>query len=178
MDHWLYGPDLRTISVELLRPGMFVHDLQCGWFAHSFWRNRFLIKDDETVVRLRRNDSIREVVIDVARGLDVDPVALAPGAEDSRARFAAQDRRFREMLEQRAKRRRLSVSIDEERARMRFLRQESIVVVRDLMGAARLGRQVDVQRVESVIEKMMASVMQHQDALIPLLRLKDHNQYR
>lgn len=178
MNPWLVdGPELRTIPVEHLRPGMFVHDLQSGWLAHSFWRRRFLIKDEETILRLRKDESIREVVIDVARGLDVDPVALAPTPDQTRERFAALDRRYREVIERRAERQRSSTTIDEERARMRFLRQESIVAVRDLMGNVRVERQVDLQRIEPVIEKMMGAVMRHQDALIPLLRLKDHDQY-
>ena len=176
MDSWLRTPELRTVSVDKLRPGMFVHDLQTGWFGHSFWRRRFLIEDEETIGRLRK-ESIREVVIDVANGLDVDPVLLAPAPNETGQRFAALDQRYREIVQERAQQLRNSVSLDEERSRMRFLRQESIRVVRDLMGNARVGRQVDVQCVEPVIEKMMGSVMRHQDALIPLLRLKDHNQY-
>lgn len=177
MEPWLGGPELRTIPVSLLRPGMFVHDLKSGWLAHSFWRRRFLIEDEDAIERLRKDESIREVVIDIAKGLDVAPAALAPTPDETRLRFAALDRRYREVMEKRAEQQRNLVSLDEERSRMRFLRRESIVVVRDLMGDVRVGRQVDVQRVEPVIEKMMGSVMRYKDALIPLLRLKDHNQY-
>ena len=177
MDPWLDSPRLRTIPVEMLRPGMFVHDLQANWFGHSFWRRRFLIKDEKMVKRLRQDETLKEVIIDIASGLDVDPRQLAPTPEEDRQRFAALDMRYQETLRSRAARLRDSVSIEEERTRMRFLRQESIDAVRDLMGNARVGRQVDVQRVEPVIERMMGSVMRHRDALIPLLRLKDHNQY-
>ena len=59
MDPWLDSPRLRTIPVEMLRPGMFVHDLQANWFGHSFWRRRFLIKDEKMVKRLRQDETLR-----------------------------------------------------------------------------------------------------------------------
>lgn len=176
MDPWLRTPKLRTVPVDLLRPGMYVHELNADWLAHSFWRRRFLIEDTKTIERMRE-ESIREVVIDLTNGLDVDPAQLAPTPEETRQRFAALDERYQRIVQERIDQQRNSVPIDEERSRMRFLRQESILVVRNLMGDVRVGRQVDVQCLEPVIEKMMGSVMRHQDALIPLLRLKDHNQY-
>ena len=44
---------LKRIPVHRLRPGLYVHDLNCDWLDHSFARNRFLIKDQATVERIR-----------------------------------------------------------------------------------------------------------------------------
>jgi HD-GYP domain-containing protein (c-di-GMP phosphodiesterase class II) len=168
-------PELRKVSIDQLRPGMFVHDLQVGWLAHPFWRRRFLIKDERTIARLRR-ETIREVVIDVASGLDV---AADPGeiSEHHRQELADIDRRFLTAAQLRTEKIRQSVSIEEERWRVHYLQREALETVHRLMDDIRLGRQVDVQRAEPMIEKMMRSVLRHRDALIPLLLLKDHHLY-
>lgn len=126
--------------------------------------------------RLRR-EPIKEVVIDIANGLDVDPATQGESVSDPVKRFDTYDFRYQEVVERFAERARNFVSIDEELRRIPLLRKESVKAVRDLMADVRVGLQVDIQRVEPVIEKMMMSVMRHSDALIPLLRLKDHSQY-
>jgi len=171
-----HRPQLRKVPVGLLRPGMFVHDLQVGWLAHPFWRRRFVIKDRHAIARLQR-EAVSEVVIDVALGLDVDPAMAPPGEDDTRQRFADLDQRFKAIAQQRTEKVRDSVSIEEERWRVQFLQREALQTVHHLMDDIRLGRQADVQRAEPMIEKMMRSVLRHRDALIPLLRLKDHNLY-
>lgn len=169
------NPNLRTIPVEHLRPGMYVHDLRVGWMAHPFWRKRFLISDHATIARIRK-ESIREVVIDIAAGVDVasDP---REREQERERQFAILDQRYREATEQRAEAVRQTVTIDEERWRVKYLQREALQTVRGLMDDARFGKQVDIQRAEPVIEKMMRSVLRHPDALIPLLRLKSHDQY-
>jgi HD-GYP domain-containing protein (c-di-GMP phosphodiesterase class II) len=169
------GPQLRTVPVDRLRPGMFVHDLKLGWLEHPFWRRRFLIKDEQTIARMRQ-EPIREVVIDLTIGLDV-----APDSAEAEARrqqdFAALDQRFQSAAQRQIEKVRESVSIEEERWRVKYLQREALQTVHGLMDDIRLGRQVDVQRAEPMIEKMMRSVLRHRDALIPLLLLKDHNLY-
>jgi len=171
-----YSPRLRTVAVDQLRPGMFIHDLQVGWLNHPFWRSRFLIDDQQTIDRLREG-AIREVVIDTQCGFDIDDLTPLPIDQAARDRFAEQDRRFREAAAQRVAKVRNSVSIDEERWRVQFLQRDAQVLIQALMEDIRLGRPVDIRRTEPVIEKMIASVLRHPDALIPLLQTKDHEQY-
>jgi len=170
-------PELRTVTVDLLRPGMYVHDLKKSWLGHSFWRSRFLIENREEIEQLR-NDSIHEVVIDLSKGLDVDQASLLKTPIETRQPSASSDECYQQVVQYRSERQCQSYPIDEERRRILFLRRDSNLVVSDLMESVRVGSQVDVQCLEPVIEKMMGSVMRHQDALIPLLRLKDHNQYK
>ncbi|RKT62940.1 putative nucleotidyltransferase with HDIG domain [Azonexus fungiphilus] len=157
---------LKLVPIAQLRPGMFVHDLKCQWFEHSFWRERFLIDDDETIEKMRA-DGIREVVIDLSQGRDVD-AADAMAVRHERASAVASPEAAWAIK---------PVSLDEERRRVLFLRNEACTVVRDLLEDVRVGRQLDIQRLNPVIEKMMFSVMRHDDVLIPLLRLKVHSQY-
>lgn len=171
-----YSPDLRKVSLELLRPGMFIDDLRVPWLSHPFFRKRFVIKDQRTIDRLRQ-EGIREVVIDVKQGLDVDPAMLPKIHEEDRKRFAFLDQRFREITEQRTERFRDTVTLDEERNRLQYFQQEAMQTVQGLMDDIRAGQSIDLARAEPTIEKLIRSVQRHPDALIPMLRMKDHPGY-
>jgi HD-GYP domain-containing protein (c-di-GMP phosphodiesterase class II) len=166
------NPKFRKVPVHRLRPGMFVCDLQTHWLYHSFWRKEFLIEDEATLARLRQ-DPIREVVIDTRRGIDVEP-GVDKWMLDDRRRFAALDERFQQAAKQRKEHTRLAVSLEEERRRMQFFRRDAMATMHRLMESIRVGRPPDIGATEPMIEKMMRSVQQHPDALIPLLQIKDH----
>jgi HD-GYP domain-containing protein (c-di-GMP phosphodiesterase class II) len=166
------SPKFRKVPVQQLRPGMFVCDLQTHWLYHSFWRKEFLIEDEATLARLRQ-DPIREVVIDTRRGVDVEP-GIDRRLLDDRERFAALDERIQEAARQRRAHVRQAVSLEEERRRMQFFRRDAMATMHRLMESIRLGRRADIASTEPMIEKMMRSVQQHPDALIPLLQIKDN----
>lgn len=62
----------KKVTVEQLRPGMYLHDLNYGWLDHPFLTNSFKINDLETIVRITAM-GIRELYIDTNKGDDVGP---------------------------------------------------------------------------------------------------------
>ena len=44
---------LKKIAISQLQAGMFVDKVDAPWFQHSLWKTRFLIKDRETLTRVR-----------------------------------------------------------------------------------------------------------------------------
>ena len=65
----------KRVSVSQLKPGVYVVDLDRSWFQTRFYFHRRLIKNTKDIEDLKRH-GIREVVIDTARGADVEaPVA-------------------------------------------------------------------------------------------------------
>ena len=168
---------IRKVTVQQLRPGMYIHDLGKSWFAHDFWQKQFLIPDQRCIDRLRL-DGFREVDIDTELGLDVASVAtdehtdIVDGGMTHSAHF-----KLRETLEKDRAEKRNKVELEGERLRVQFLHKAAMNTVRDLMNDVRMGRQVEIERTEPMIEKIMDSVVRHPDALIPLLRLKGHDGY-
>jgi HD-GYP domain-containing protein (c-di-GMP phosphodiesterase class II) len=159
---------IKKISVDELKPGMFIHDLNCGWMDHPFLSNRFAVKDEQTVSKIR-TEGIRELYIDTSRGLDV---AHAPTAEEVQqeirgelGKLAEEPRPFK------------TAPLEEELKRARELKQEANSITRNLLRDIRLGKQIEMERVEPMVEKMIASIFRNQDALLPLLRLKEHDNY-
>jgi HD-GYP domain-containing protein (c-di-GMP phosphodiesterase class II) len=166
---------LRKLSVANLKPGMFVSNIPVNWFAHPFWRTSFRIRDERDIERLLEA-GIGEVLIDTQRGADVAVVKAKPVLPDQE-RFAELDQRIQQQLTKRRQAVRNTTSLADERWRVQFLAQDAAAMLQGLMEDVRLGQRLDLQRTEPVIAKMLDSVRRHPDALIPLLQLKEQDNY-
>lgn len=160
---------IKLIPIEQLQPGMFIHDLNCGWIEHNFVRNRFAVKDAATVVRVR-DIGVHEIYIDTERGLDV---ADAPTREEAEL---AVDEKIEAIATAPAPAF-SPTSLADEMQRARGLHREAHRIVRDMMGDVRLGKQIEMEQVEPLVERIVSSIFRQQDALLPLARLKHHDEY-
>ena len=61
---------IKKIAIEQLKPGMYIHDINCGWMDHPFMHNHFAVKDD-AMVRQLADIGMHDVYIDTNKGLDV-----------------------------------------------------------------------------------------------------------
>lgn len=161
---------IRKLSIDQLQPGMFVVDLHRKWLEHSFWRQKFVIRDVEQIARLVE-EGITEVSIDTEKGRDLPPPEPPPVHRNEEI-----EQHFVGRL-QRLKAKPATVSLGEERRRSARLIGEAANTVAELMLAARSGRDVDAARLEPVVLKMIESVLRNPDALAPLARLKRQDAY-
>jgi len=155
---------IKLVPVARLRPGMYIHDLHCGWLQHDFVRNRFLVADADDVARIRAL-GVAEVSIDTTRGLDPDaaPAATAPGRPDLAGPPPP------------AVHTASKATSPPERARN--LHREANEIVRNLLVDVRLGRQIEIEKVEPLVARIVDSIFASADALLPLARLKQHDNY-
>lgn len=51
--------------------GMFIQELKGSWIDHPFWKKAFLLEDPDDLQKLKASP-IKTLVIDVAKGLDVE----------------------------------------------------------------------------------------------------------
>ena len=160
---------IKKVDVDQLIPGMYIHDLNCGWMDHPFWRDRFMIKDERTIGKLR-DTGLREVYIDTSRGVDVPH---APTLDEVQLDT---ERRIRTLADIRQSDFRRT-SLDEERRRAVGLFNDARTTVRDILQEARIGQRLEVGRAEPLIERLGDSIFRHIDALVPLARLKSHEHY-
>lgn len=159
---------IKKIRTEKLIPGMFIDSLNCAWFDHPFLSNSFAIRDEETVKKIIEL-GIREVYIDTGRGLDEGDARPTQIVDEGLSRqfrlLAAQPHQLR------------SASLTEEIGPARRLHVEANRVVRNLMGDIRLGKQIEIDKVNPMIEGIVDSIFRNQDALLPLALLKSHDDY-
>ena len=162
-------PMIKLIPTEKLQPGMYIHDLNCGWMDHNFVRNRFAVKN-ETVAAEVRALGMKEIYIDTSRGLDL---VEAPTQ-------AEREHQVNEALQALATDTAPAVpraSLQHEVERTQKLHREANRIVRDVMGDIRLGKQIQMEQVEPLVARIVDSIFRRADALAPLARLKEHDEY-
>ena len=162
---------IRRITVDELEPGMFVHDLNCGWLDHPFLFNRFRVEDEGQIAKIRAH-GIRELYIDPARGRDVPH---APTAKEVQTEFKRRIRTLAEVREEVAAAR--PVSIEDELPRAGNLHRSALESVRNFFGSLRHGEVVGLNALTPAVEQLVGSVRRQPDALIPLTRRKNFDSY-
>jgi len=160
---------IKQIRAEQLQPGMYIHDLNCGWLDHPFVTNAFLVRDQATIAKIV-GVGIRELYIDTDRGSDIAT------ARTQQEVSAALDRKLEEIASEDAGKT-VAASLKEEAVRARRLHGEANKIVRNMMDDVRLGHQIEVERIEPLVENMVDSIFRNQNALLPLAMLKKHDDY-
>jgi HD-GYP domain-containing protein (c-di-GMP phosphodiesterase class II) len=160
---------IKQIRTDQLKPGMYIHDLNCGWLDHPFMSNAFHVRDQATVDKIY-DLGIREIYIDTVKGADVWE------ARTQQEVSADLDRRLQEIAAKQPEKP-VTAELKDEVARARRLHGEANKLVRNMMEDIRLGQQIQVDRVEPLVEGMVDSIFRNQDALLPLARLKNHDDY-
>jgi putative nucleotidyltransferase with HDIG domain len=158
----------KKIPVEQLKPGMYISDLGAHWMDHPFLRNQFAVKDEATISKII-DSGIHEVYIDPTQGLDV---ADAPTEHEVRKEIEAEMQR---VAAEPAQVRR--VSTPEELGRAKVVHGEANKIIHDIMSDVRLGKQVQVEAVEPVVEQMTESILRNSGALLSLCRVKNKDDY-
>lgn len=179
---------LRTIDSDQLRPGMYVCKLLGAWVHHPFWKTSFLV-DSEDVDKIH-DSRIAQLVIDTARGLDVEVAAtcgtqaesVVPGAPPSQE--PAAEPPAPEPPEPAAKPRKVrttsvtaQVGIEAEVVRARRIFEDGRDMVEAMFRNVRLGRTVDTEAAMPLVEAINDSVLRHPQALISVARLKTADDY-
>lgn len=159
---------IKKIAIHQLRVGMFVHDFNCNWLEHPFARNRLLIGSDDDIRKVV-DAGIRELYIDTDKGLDAD----APTLEESRA--ALEKELLHSAQQQRAQPKRVSLAAELKRAGQ--IKNQAHQLVRSVMHDARLGKAVELDRVEPVVQDITESILRNPGALTGLLRIKTKDDY-
>lgn len=158
----------KKISVQQLKPGMYIADLSADWMAHPFLRSQFAVKDEATIRKIVET-GIHEVYIDPARGLDV---ADAPTEREVRKELEAEMVRVATAPVAVQK-----VRTSEEIGRARVVHGEANKIIHNIMHDVRLGKQVQVEQVEPVVERMTKSILRNSGALLSLCRVKSKDDY-
>ena len=167
---------IKLIPVTRLQAGMYVHDLNCGWLQHGFVRNRFLVASADDVRKVREI-GVTEIYVDTGRGLDPDALPApdtAPAAPEA-APEPGPPHTAPAPAEAPAVHTPAKAASSFERAHA--LHREANQIVRDMLGDIRLGKQIEMEKVEPLVGRIVDSIFTQQDALLPLARLKQHDNY-
>jgi putative nucleotidyltransferase with HDIG domain len=159
---------IKKIPLSQLEPGMFIHDLNCGWMDHPFLTTRFKLESGRDLKKIREA-GIREVYIDTALGRDLDD---APTATEVRQALDDEIQRAAEEAMTPP-----PASVREELSRARRIHSEANLIMRNVMRDARLGKQVHVEQMAPVVDKMADSILRNSGAILSLARIKNKDEY-
>src|ERR1043166_7556003 len=134
---------IKKITVEQLKPGVFVHDFNCGWLHHPFLRNRVKLNTDKEIEKVIQHQ-IREVYIDTDFGIDIDD---AP----TKAEVDAEIQTNMEQLSETEMKGRARVSLKEEIIRAHVLLTEAKKTTQLLMDDVKRGKKIDMHKVKAVV---------------------------
>jgi HD-GYP domain-containing protein (c-di-GMP phosphodiesterase class II) len=159
---------LKRINVKQLRVGMFLQELGGSWMNHPFWRSKFVIDDPEDILKIVKS-GIEEVVIDTAKGLDVasEKIAGQGKAADKPTHVAGAKK---QAVPQQA-------SIAEEMQQAARICAKSKQAVVSMFQEVRMGKAIDSEAANSLVEEISSSVNRNPGALISLARLKTADDY-
>ena len=156
---------LKQIPVSSVVLGMYIHELCGSWMDHPFWKTGFLL-DNPTDLRRLRQSSVTEVWIDVSKGLDTqEGVTQEQANQRAQSILAAANK----VVEQRG--------LVSELQRAANICKRSRDAVVSMFSDVRMGKAVDVRKIETALNDMSESIMRHPGALVSLARLKQVDEY-
>jgi HD-GYP domain-containing protein (c-di-GMP phosphodiesterase class II) len=160
---------VKKVKVQQLKPEMYIHDLNCGWLKHPFVTNSFKIKDEEVIEKIISH-GIRSVYIDTVKGADVDG---APTEHEVRHEIQQELNDVADKKPEKQNR----VSLKEELVKAKEIKKEAKETVQNILDDVRLGKQIETEKVECLVDKMLESILRNPDALISLSRLREVDEY-
>ncbi|MCW8994468.1 MAG: HD-GYP domain-containing protein [Psychromonas sp.] len=150
----------KKIKIAQLRKGMYINDLKCGWLEHPFTFNRFKLENENDIRKIIAA-GVKEVVIDISKGLDIvvakeqqKKLSQESNSEPAKIIGAAQELG---------------------RAKIAFI--EAGEFITEMMTNVKMGQHVELEQVNPIINKMSASILRNQHALLGLSRIRTMDKY-
>ena len=161
---------IKKISVDQLKPDMYVSDLNCDWIPHHNFQKEGRIPDQSIIDEIRRR-GIREVYIDTARGLDAGDDALT-AAEVDRNNQAALDKAAALKPDHKTRN-----GVQEELLKANKIHTQAKGLVSNVLKDVKLGRAIDVEAFDRLADGMVDSVLRNHNALACLGRIREKDNY-
>lgn len=161
---------IKRIPLHQLKPGMFVHDLNCSWVVHPLFLTRFKVKSDREIEKIATL-GVREVYIDSVLGDDLlDALTMDEVEQNVETELLQLVETVEGMPECR-------IPKDEEIKAAVGIHQRANQVIRNMMSDVRLGRQLERGGIEDAIEGIADSILRNSNALIQLSQIKNKDDY-
>ena len=147
---------------------MYIHDLNCSWINHPFALNQFTVDDVATLNKIF-GAGIKEVSIDIALGLDV------MGEETGAGEVAQIEEPLHELSSLVPHIIKLSASEEFEHAKELYSNASKLM--QSMMKDLRLGKQIELERCDPVVDNIVDSMFRAPSALLPLAQMKSRDEY-
>ena len=161
----------KKISVKDLKLGMYIHEMCGSWMDHPFMRSRFLLELEKDLKSLRAS-AVREVWIDVEKGIDVPKEVVYSSEADEAKRVGNALSGAAEQKTRSATR-----TASEEMAYATKIKEKSRAAMMEMFEDVRMGNAVRLEEASSLVDEINGSLERNSDALLSVLRLKTADDY-
>ena len=160
---------IKKVNKEDLKLGMFIHDLNCGWMEHSFLRNSFMLRKESDLMKIITS-GISEVYIDTIKGIDaLDAPTQAEVDQELSTRMLDSIQHPRPVADK--------TSHQEELGFAKQIQKEANKVIHSMLTDVRLGKQIQVERLQPVVSQITDSILRNQGTLVSLCRIREGDTY-
>lgn len=163
---------LKKIRVHDVRPGMFIHEICGSWMDHPFWKNSFLLEEDEDY-RTIKTCGVQEVWIDTDKGLDIESEAIVSTEGERKRKIEAELLKIASDEPPHEPR----IAIHEEIVKARQVHERSKAAVTSMFKEARMGNAIKVSEAAPLVEEINLSISRNPEAFLNLARLKTKDDY-
>ncbi|CAN7599909.1 HD-GYP domain-containing protein [Acidovorax sp. LjRoot129] len=176
---------LKRIPIQHLTLGMYLHEFCGSWMDHPFWRSKFLLSDPEDLSRILAT-AIQECWIDTSKGADAVAGTTSVSRQEADAKIDTDFSQLESLPPH-------TVTLPPEAAlplrdhtptdMHSELQAAAAICVKAkqavvaMFSEARLGRAVDSERAQSLVQEISDSITRNPGALISLARLKTADDY-
>ncbi|MBL7049127.1 MAG: HD-GYP domain-containing protein [Nitrospira sp.] len=193
---------IKKVSVDQLRPGMYISDFNAVGEAREVFHNNVTIRNKRMILKMVEH-GIKEVVIDTSKGLDVLAKAAPKPVESTEQSGGGTATRVRvepvKKVEEEIEPRPESVSVskveevaveeeEEELPEEKISLSQEIQAAKEIKNAAKgaihsvmddvlMGNDIETEPVEHVVHNMVESVFRNRDALMSLGVIRRTDQY-
>lgn len=158
---------LKKIPVQEICLGMHLQAFCGAWLDHPFWRTKFVLTDPNDITLIIESP-IKEVWIDISKGLDIQPDASGQQLQVETAEEVPVE-------PPPPPEPKTSFSDEVKRAAKICARGKEAVV--SMFQEARMGKAIEAEEVGPLVEEISNSTLRNPGALISLARLKTADDY-
>jgi putative nucleotidyltransferase with HDIG domain len=160
---------IKRISINKLRPEMYVSDLNCDWIPHHNMQKEGRIPNQAMVEELKRR-GIKEVYIDTERGLDE---ADAFSQQEVEGQNQSKLNKAAELAMDSAG----SVRVEEELFKAEKLHSKAKDIMTDVLSDIKFGKPLETEAFDDLADGMIDSVVRNHNALACLGRIREKDNY-
>jgi len=158
---------IKKIPINKVKIGMYVHDLDCSWIQHPFTVNQFKLVKQAQIEQIKKA-GIQEFYIDTEKGIDIEEIAVVDEMMDHDSS---------ELLSQNVAKESNKKALADELLSANKVKREATQAISNIMENARLGKLIDLDHIEPVVENVVFSALSNKDALIGLTRIRKLDKY-
>ncbi len=148
---------------------MYIQKLNCGWMDHPFLHNRFMVDGTATLNKILRA-GLEEVYIDTSLGADVAAAKIGAADAGEIEKPLCEPSAILPGIVSR-------LSPVEEFNRAKELYSNASELMQNMMKDVRLGKQVEMEQCEPIVDGIVDSMFRQPSALLPLAQMKSIDEY-